>query len=628
MIGLGLAWDAGSWIDFSRIAPSLGLFAGAPASHQQAGPLLLACLTAPRARPVRGWRAARSPAGLPVLLSGWIDDRADLAAQLGLSAATCAETLYGAAFERWGDRADSLINGVYATLICLPDGTIRMARSPLGGQSLFYAADRSGAVAASVPRPILAAGWQQCLRQQAVTHAVAQRIDDSDELGFFEGVRSVPDGAISYLSRDGVRTDRWYDLTAVAETRCASDGEYVEAANALLARATGNALGLARQPAISLSGGLDSAIVCDELTRQLPAGTTLRAYSFRPLNGWEGQVVPDRFYDDQPLVEQFLRSHPQVHCQYTDNPGVGFDYRAPDFFLATGSSRPSLILDTINRPVHEAAARDGCDWMFNANSGNLTFSQSAPWACADFLRRGQLGEAWRAARGNRGDTRPMWRRMAALGLLPLFPGRLAEAIRAIVHRNDAEPHPGILRGEAIDPGGLHISGFPRVSSHREWLRALKPWLGLGAESAHGYEQVFGIRVRDVGHYRPLMEFCFGLPTAQLMRGGTDRWLARRMAIGRMPEAQRLNRSYGRQNADWYPRLAPRVAELRRAVERMAEQPEIGPLIDTARALALLDNWPESPPPPDSPEEYLLRFAIPATVLMSQYVDFVTGRNAA
>jgi len=633
VIGAALGWDSASWADSARVAASLGLFAGAAANHENLmldGSVRadLFDLPAPRHRGLRGWRAVRSPGGLPVLLAGWIDDRESLAADLGLAADSPPERLYGAAYEQWGDRADSRIHGTYASLICLPDGRVRMARSPIGGLPLFYAATRDAAVICSIPRPIVAAGWPQRLREAALVRAVTNRIDDSDELSLYDGIRRVPDGAIAYLARDGVAIDRWHDICALPEVRFASDDDYVEAANDLLARATRNALGPARKPAIALSGGLDSGIACDELLRQLPAGHRLPAYTFRPLSGWQGPPAPGVFYDDGPWVEAFARSRPQLDCRFTDNAGVQFDNRARDFFLASGTACSAMILAPIYHGIHEAAARDGCDWMFSAADGNLTFSQGAPWAYPEFLRTGRWRQLWQLAAQRSGDPRPVSRRIVALALMPLLPDGLADRLRGLVRRGADDGPADLLRDPALDPGGLHNATARPPRSRQEWLAYLKPWLGLGAESVHGYEQIFGIRVRDVTHYRPLMEFCFGLPTDQFVRDGTPRWLARRMARGRMPEAQRLNRLYGRQNADWYPRLTPRRADLRRGVERIAAQPELAALIDVDRALALIDDWPASPPPPGSRDEHLLRYALPSTLLMSQYVDYMTGRNAA
>ena len=148
---------------------------------------------------------------------------------------------------------------------------------------------------------------------------------------------------------------------------------------------------------------------------------------------------------------------------------------------------------------------------------------------------------------------------------------------------------------------------------------------MGAEWRHGVEQVFGIRHRDVTAYRPLLEFCAGLPTDQFVRGGVQRWLARRMAHGRMPEAQRQETAYGQHNVDWHLRLTRRLPELRAEVERIADDPALAPLIDTDAASALLDHWPSAPPA--DPREVKRHFhALTGAILTARFHRFSAGIN--
>ena len=111
-------WGQPSGVDPARAAASLGLFAGHPADFWRDGADSFAELPAPRAKPRRGWRVDRSPAGWPCQIAGWIDNAAEISAALGLTAdglnnPTTAQ-LYGAAVERWGSDADSHLIGDYA----------------------------------------------------------------------------------------------------------------------------------------------------------------------------------------------------------------------------------------------------------------------------------------------------------------------------------------------------------------------------------------------------------------------------------------------------------------------------------------------------------------------------------
>jgi len=129
----------------------------------------------------------------------------------------------------------------------------------------------------------------------------------------------------------------------------------------------------------------------------------------------------------------------------------------------------------------------------------------------------------------------------------------------------------------------------------------------------------------VAAYRPLIEFCLGLPTDQFVRDGVDRWLARRLAEGRMPEEQRTNSLYGRTNADWHTRMTPRLGELRAEAERLRDDPVMSELVDVDRLVGLLDDWPECTPVAWA--EMLPReVAATRAILAGRFMRQITGRN--
>ncbi|MFM5907550.1 MAG: asparagine synthase-related protein [Novosphingobium sp.] len=631
MIGLTRIWTASSWVDRTRFAPSLGLFAGAPSNLEFSDNTGLFRLDAPRARPSRGWRAQRSPGGLPVLLNGWIDNRAELARSLGLDpdapASQSFEYLYGCAFERWGDQADARISGLYAAIIPLADGRVRLARSPLGAYPLFYATDGHAMAVCSIPRPIFAAGWPKALRAEALLANLAFQLQMDKEASQYEGLSQVPEGAIAYVSPEGVTCSRWYDLTAVPEVRYRRDEDYVEHANALLAESVGHALSQARNPGVSLSGGLDSSICTDEILRQLPAGQRLKSFTFHPLDDWKGQVPPTNFADERDYVRQFVAMHPRIDPTFIDNRDVGYDHRAEEFFLAMGTAYPSMTVGTPHHGVWQAAADSGTDWLLTAADGNFTISNGAGWAYGEFLLKGRWLELWRMAAARAGDHRSVLRRIVALGAMPLLPDGLQAWIRGMIHAQDDTPQftNPLLRSEAVPRPGVKAFGGPGGMFRRTRLAEIEARCGIAAELGHGFEQVFGLRARDVTHYRPLIEFCLSIPTDQFVRGGTTRWLARRMAVGRLPEAQRTERRYAMQNADLFPRMTRQLPKLRDQIERLADDPDLAHLIDFDKARAMIETWPDQDPGYGR-KAMELNYALPSTLLMAQFVRHVSGRN--
>ena len=461
------------------------------------------------------------------------------------------------------------------------------------------------------------------------------RLDD-DDVTTFKGVAQVPIGSIVHISREGAHANRWYDPVAAARPiKFSRDEEYVEAANEILAKAARAALRMSRKPGVTLSGGLDSAMVADELSRQVANDVSLRSYTFHPVDEWRGNVPPRFFPDDRPYVREYLNEHPRIIGRFIDNRDTGFDHYSSQLILSSSSTcGPGSAITAPLYGCFAAAAEDGCDWMFTATDGNTNISNEAPWAWPELLRKGKWNELWRAAKARPADPRPVWRRIAALALMPHFPFNLRWAVRAVVHgRNPDEQmlNPlvhadGPAAALAVFPPSEGSSTITAdIATRAQWLRELHRSSALDGLHDVSVEEVFGIRTRDVTRYRPLIEFFGGVPTNQYLRGGVNRYLGRRMAVGRMPEAQRTNTRYGMHNTDWHMRLTPRLRELRARVEAMIEHPLIGPMIDADKARALLDEWPtESPDDPGFGCAW--RFDLPGALLVTDFVNAMTGRN--
>ena len=130
---------------------------------------------------------------------------------------------------------------------------------------------------------------------------------------------------------------------------------------------------------------------------------------------------------------------------------------------------------------------------------------------------------------------------------------------------------------------------------------------------------------DPTAYRPLMELCHSLPTECFLSGGTDRWLAREMARGRLPEAQRLRREHGAHDLDWHLRIGRARESLLEELDRMEDDPDIADVVDLPRLRALLTDFPEKStwrPEVRAPYLNTLNRGISA----GRFIAFAKGRN--
>ena len=588
----------------------------------------------PPARARQGWRPARSASGTVALFHGWIDNRLEVAERLRIATSDPAE-IYLRAVEQWGSRADAQLTGSYCTIVELPDGSLRLARSPWGGPPLIYANDGDRALVGSVPRALFAAGLDPILDVARFGDSLFYNMNMSDD-GWYRGTWRVPQGAIVTLTPGSSRVDRWYDPHALAPVRFANDEDYVERAAELVAEAVTKALATARKPAMALSGGLDSSIVAVEIMRQLPPGQRLASFTAIPHPDWDGTVPAGMFGNEQPWVEAFAAMHPGLDPIFLDWPMGAFDDRADEMFAAMGISPRNVANSTFNHAVWGAARKAGCDALFDAELGNDCFSNDGRWAYVEYLVTGRWRQLHRTLAARSQDHRPMWRRILALSILPLFPRPARRAIRAIVHPELRDSHRflSLLKPEAVERlrlveragvGGIYTGEYS--ANRRQAIDYAYTSADFeGCEAWQGFEQVHGLTRRDVSAYRPLMEYCLALPTDQFTRDGEDRRLARRLGVGRLPEAQRTNQLYGRHNADWHVRLTRRRDALRAETEALRDDPLINELLDIDRMLTLLDDLPERTP-------LAAEIAVPSEVgltrafMAARFVRHLTGRNA-
>lgn len=596
---------------------------------------MFACLPSPRwdgAKPQ--WRPGGMDQGMPTVLVGWLDNRAELCAALDCPPGTQDADVYALAIARWSDEADRHCIGVYAAATVLPDGTLRLARSPWGGPPLFWAGDETGVAVASVPRCLFAAGHPRQLKPGLLADLLFL-LENCDEEHYYRGVRRVPHGCVVHLSRSAERRHCWYDPADISVQATVRDDETVRHAQHLLDRSAALGLEGASKPGMLLSGGLDSPLAADAVMRQMGPGRTLHSYTAVPLPEWEGAALPAMYGDERPAVEAFAAMHPALRPHFVDQANTDFDATLEPMMLAMGTARGAQAISHTYHGTMRQAARDGCDWVFSAGYGNITYSIGGEWAEREFLRPGKWTELVRLLDARPDDPRPLWRKVLVHSLLPQLPRPLYRAIYRLA-RGRSTPiadHASLLRPEAIVRLGLReraaannaeVTG--EIDGSRDaWLRRIWRNADLGTEVLHGFEQVYGVRQRDIAHYRPLIEFCLGLPTDQFVRGGQDRYLARRMARGRVPEANRLNRRYGMHNADWHARMTRALPRLRQDLDRLAGHEELARLVDVDRARRLIENWPQADPREIALMEELF-IGLTGAQTAIRFADFVEGRN--
>lgn len=640
MLAFAWAWnDAGQRLPniANRLASSLCSGIGGHAGAVEIGELHFA-YRALGSNPAlsRAWRPATLPSGRIVVFHGYFDNAAEIAKKLNASADDAA-TLYGLAVERWGDAAERRVIGEYCAIIAEPDRRqLRLSRSPLRAPPLCYFQDDRLAAAASVPRALFAAGVEQRLNEGHVADSALLNFSDA-EASWFEQVYRVPLGSVVELERGEQRRLRIvYDPLALPDVRMASDADYIGRAGELLDEAVRVCLAGFSRPGATLSGGLDSPMVAVRALRSLPADQRLPTFTFHPEPGFDGRCEAGKYGDERPLVEAFAAMHPGLEPHFTANEGYEHDHRWTDFFHLMGGAPSGLCNMYVFHGLFSGAAKQGCDVLLLAEWGNVTFSDRGEWGFVEYLRTGRWRQLWLALSRQPNQQRSLPWRFCARILAPLLPDSLWRLAKGLVEPGRRElldlmqPLSPRYRSESGADSRLRQSGLA-FGRYRPWSRRHAQQLRFrnhdmeAAETYQAFEQMYDLPQRDPTAYRPLVEFCLGLPTDLLLRDGEPRWLARQMARGMMPEQQRTNHLTGRWDSDWLLRVRRRRSDYLAEIDRLAGDERMAAMLDLTRLRAALENLPEQTEL-DRQKYFGAEFAVPRALLTARFVNYVEGRN--
>lgn len=159
-----------------------------------------------------------------------------------------------------GDSPGAALDGMYALVRRVPDGSLTVSRDPLGIKPLYLRRHPAGvAVASEIPALLELFGPAE-VRQEAVAQFLLYgRVVDGGT--FYEDVTSVPPGARLLIKEGHVQhlgTD-----TVVPAPRPAGPG----ALRAAVAESVRRVLASDRPLGLALSGGLDSTVLALELAR-------------------------------------------------------------------------------------------------------------------------------------------------------------------------------------------------------------------------------------------------------------------------------------------------------------------------------------------------------------------------
>jgi asparagine synthase (glutamine-hydrolysing) len=570
-----------------------------------------------------------------MLFDGRIDNRSELGNILGVSGSELRSMpdsmIVMRLFDRWGERAFERIIGVFAIIVMdLRDGRLLCARDHMGLRPLHYYRSVTRFAVATAPEVLFALSWvPRILNKEHVADALTGRM--GIEATYYQDVFRVIPGFSVHVSGPTFSKRQFWNLEGIADVKFTNDQDYVEAFKERLDGAVRASLRSCRPPCATITGGLDSSSISVVAADMLTAsGNKLNTFTAVPETGFTREELPGRYFDETPYVRQIAEFNRNI---------------VPHFITQSEDPTPEKIAEVIRMgglfggtlnsiwgiDMYDAVRSAGHNVMLGGDMGNSTMSYNGWGLFTELLLSGH----WLKLIAEIRSSGHRWRRAFRQRVIaPLVPAPLFRRYKQ--WRHGPNPpwydfsliHPEFAAAtEVIDRAARENDAFYMPLLRNNRLARIRE-LRIYGHAADWYAMVrarFGIDFRTPAFHRPLVEFCFGIPEDQYLRGGQDRWLIRRAMKGRLPDIVLNQKRFGTQAADWYPRLTRQRNHIAREVERLAENPEVASILDLQRLNAILDGWPDRQPAEYTPEESRL-MAVPDALGAAYFIENMTGSN--
>jgi asparagine synthase (glutamine-hydrolysing) len=473
------------------------------------------------------WVAAEH--GKTVVVTGTLDNQAELDARLGRSGRHGPAATVLATFEAWGAAAPAELRGVFAG--AWSDGAeLVVFRDHLGLAPLFHREGPDGFVAATEPKQAAAgAGIAREPDVESVEAMFFGRFDARRTM--LRGIDRFPRASTATVAPGGrAAFSRYWDPERLLETARLGLPEARERLAELVEQAVVRTLTGA--DAVSLSGGIDS-----------PTIAAFAAPHTRELTG-------------EPLLA--------VSSVYPEDPGVDesrwielvTDYLGLRLHAYTPSSRPlddvEYWVDVLDGPVDTMSIPELAENYALARelgARNVLTGEMAEWVftfgqhlIGHLVLHGRLRAALAWTRDQRARGAP-WSVIAKRAGPSVVSPRLAHAYRRLRGREDFRQLPAwVDREVAGSPGPRPDLARP---ARRRWLEhQLDPLVGVGAYSFDAdalCAAVCGVHVRRPLVDVDLWELVLSLPAEIKFPDALPKSLLRESVRGRLPD-ELLDRS--------------------------------------------------------------------------------------
>lgn len=511
--------------------------------------------------------------GIALVADGRVDNRAELARDLGVSRAELATltdaTLIFRAYRRYGEDCTARIYGDWSFAAWHPaERKLFLARDHYGNTALYYyASSRMFAFASSRLALLALDHVPQEVDELYLAQLMFRWSEQSDGRTVHSSIRRLPPAHRLFVTGDDLDVRLYWRLEDVPELHLPSRADYVEGFCAVFDDAVRARLRVPgaidetphARVAVSLSGGLDSGSVAATAAAVLSkADMRLTAFSSTPIfdsSPYVGDRIGDEFHLARAVAE---------HARNIDLHPIA----AADITPLVAIRR---VLEVLSVPIGGAA---NLYWI-------LDMMRNAEAMGCRVLLTGQAGNGGISWTGTTG-SRSVATRLRQLGWKNTGPAVLRLFMRQIraargkswASRNElraAAIHPSLARRlKLLELSSDDPEAQPPRSPREERCRILSAGRDSSGAIWHELGAAHCLATTDPTADARVLAYALSVPDSVFMDPdtGSDRWLIREAMTGRLPDEVRLSKRRGRQAADLVPRLRASATEMEAALTEL------------------------------------------------------------
>lgn len=435
-----------------------------------------------------------------------------------------------AAWRRWGPDCPQHLFGDYAFVLHdFTRGETLCARDHIGSRPLWYALDGQRLAFADEIEPLAAfPGISLELDESYVATALLLR-EFEPHRTFHRAIRKVPPGHALHLTTQGAKLIRWWQPECISVRHGIPDAEAVNESLRLLRRAIDVRLAGHERVGVHVSGGIDSSLVAKLTAASLRANGKSEplAYCWQDLLG---EAAPDNEIGWVRSIEAELGIAPIA-------PRLS-PAELAQLLLADWTRGPDAKNLLHEAAVQQHAAAAGVSLILSGWGGDEGFSFHGLGMNPKLFLSGHWIALFREAPegGLKGGLRAIYGGARRLVLDWLKPRKSSADLiargKSVIDPEFARRTP-LLPLSRIREFGVQATQIALLR-HGSPTSRIEDWAVSG--SAHGIEYAYPLLDRR------LLEWVLSLPPRMFKRRGRDRWLAREVASGLLPELIRDNTS--------------------------------------------------------------------------------------